>query len=178
MDNPFEILGVPQTFDQDDQALHRRFLELSAAHHPDRHPDPLDQARAVEQASLINHAYRIVKDPESRANALLDVLGGSSKEQDRSLPPELLMEMMQKREELEQAQDQDDAQAVNELLAWAESGREQHFEKIAALFRQATQTTDSETGPSTEKRDALLQEIRLELNTLRYIQRMAAQAGG
>ncbi len=157
-DDPFETLGVEPRFDLDETDLHQRFIRATAAAHPDRYLDPLEQADAADRASQINHAYRVLSDPESRANALLATLGGPAKEDDPSLPPDLLMDMMEVREEMEAAIEANDSADLERLRKWAEGRRAEHLDRIAAHF-----------GAND------LAQVRLELNAMRYIERMLEQ---
>ena len=56
MPDPFEIFGLDKRFDLDEDDLHTRYIAASAAAHPDRTTDPIEQAEAAERASLINEA--------------------------------------------------------------------------------------------------------------------------
>lgn len=160
MPDPFAVFDLTPRFDFDEDELHQRFLSASAANHPDRFTDPLDQADAAERSAAINHAYRALSDPEARANALLALLGGPAAEDDKSLPPALLMEMMEVREELEAAAEADDRPALARLRAAAERQRQNHLDTLTRLFAQ--EPIDGKA-------------IRLELNALRYIERMREQ---
>lgn len=166
MFDPFAILGVPRRFDLDEAELQRRFLAASAATHPDRFTDPIEQVEAAERAAEINEAYRVLSSPEARADALLRLLGGPAKEEDKSLPPNLLMEMMEVREELEEAQESGDEATIRRLRDWATQQRAARLAKVADYFRAVT-------GDSCPKETA--KNIRLELNALRYAQRMLDQ---
>lgn len=167
----FATLGLPPRFDLDEADLHRRFIAASAGAHPDRHADPIAQAEAAERSAAINEAYRVLRDPESRAAALLAALGGPAKEEDKSLPPDLLVEMMAVRERQEEAVETGDAATLRELADWARAQREAHLARVAELFDQA-----QSAGPR-ERADAL-RAVRLELNALRYFQRMIEQSPG
>lgn len=165
MDDVFHILGLPRRFDLDLAELHARFIHQSSTHHPDRHTDPIAQAQAAEQSAEINHAYAVLSDPQRRADALLTLSGGPAKDQDKSLPPELLMDMMETRERMEEAVAADDQAELDRLRAWAHDQRQTHLAKVAGLFKDAGDTlAPSDAGA-----------IRLELNALRYIQRMLDQ---
>ncbi|GAB4108887.1 MAG: Fe-S protein assembly co-chaperone HscB [Phycisphaeraceae bacterium] len=164
--DPFDILNLPRRFDLDPNQLHARFIQASAANHPDRFTDPVRQAEAAEKAAQINHAYAVLSDPEKRADALLTLLGGPAKEDDKSLPPDLLMDMMETRERLEDAIAENNQAELDSLRDWANQQRQQHLDRIADLFAQHPQCPlPSDTAKA----------IRLELNTLRYIQRMLDQ---
>ena len=160
MPDPFSTFGLPRRFDLELEDLRQRFLSASAQHHPDRFTDPLEQADAAEQSAQINHAYQVLSDPESRAKALLALHGGADASDEKSLPPALLMQVMEVREELDQAiADQNDAELAR-LHAWATGEHDQHLANLARLFAVAEPDTAA---------------VRLELNALRYIRRMLEQ---
>jgi len=165
--DPFDILGLDVGYDIDDAALHRKFIEMSALHHPDRYTDPLEQVEAAEQAAAINEAYQVLSNPERRANTLLERFGGASKSDDKSLPPDLLMQMMEIREEQEEAQAANDTAKLEELADWARTQREEHLTRIAGHFRGI--------DPTVKPDEEVLKAIRLELNALRYFERMLEQ---
>jgi molecular chaperone HscB len=165
--DPFAILGLPRQFDLDTEDLHRRYIQASARTHPDRFRDPLDQADAAEQSATINEAHRLLSDPAARADALLQLIGGPGKSDDKSLPADLLMEMMEIREEMEQAIAADDAATLARLRVWANDEKAKHLQRIADLFTRTHQ------DPSVT--ETTLKQIRLELNALRYVQRMLEQ---
>jgi molecular chaperone HscB len=166
MSDPFAVLGVPARFDVDLADLHRRFIALASAHHPDRFLDPGDQADAAERAAQINQAYRVLTQPESRAEALLMLWEGPAKAPDNSLPPDLLTTMLDVREQLEQALAAQDAATLARLRNWALAQRTGYLARIAALFAQA-----ADARPPAPA----VQDIRLALNALRYCQRVLEQ---
>jgi len=160
MSDPFDVLGVPRKFALDEAELRERYVQAAAAAHPDRHTDPVEQAEAAERASLLNEAYQTLLDPEKRANALLVSLGGAAKEDDHALPPDLLMDMMDVRERMESAVASQDADELAELRAWAAAQRAAHLERVALLL--------ADDAPDVK-------QARVELNALRYIERMIEQ---
>lgn len=160
--DPFVELGVDRRFDLDADDLRRRFLAASAEHHPDRFSDPLEQADAVETMSRLTDAFRVLSDPELRARELLR-LSGQEAEGDRDkLPPDLLMEVMEVREELESAVEASNQAELDRLRAWATQRREQHLAQLGKLLSK-----DIDTRAAAQ--------ARLELNALRYMQRMLEQ---
>ncbi|KAK4514634.1 uncharacterized protein ATC70_002235 [Mucor velutinosus] len=98
------------TFDIDLKAMRRQFLMLQQKAHPDSFSQApkreLDYAQL--QSSVINKAYHTLKDPLSRAQYLLKEQGIQVNEGDSLSNPELLMEVMEFREELEEAQSEAD----------------------------------------------------------------------
>lgn len=165
MDNPFALLGFEPAFGLDLDRLEARFLDASARCHPDRFSDPLDQADAADQMSRLTEAYQALRDPEQRAKALLRLRGEAANPDDKTLPPELLMEMMEVRESLDEAVTSGDAAEIERHRRWAEGKRADHLAALDKLFLL-------EAG---EKNTAA---IRLQLNGLRYIERMLEQMPG
>jgi molecular chaperone HscB len=165
MQDPFKTLGLPRRYDLNEADLHPKFIQLSSVNHPDRYSDPVDQADAAERSAEINQAYATLKDPQRRADALLILIGGPAKEQDKSLPPDLLMDMMETRESMEEAIAQGNLTQLDELRAWGQDQKEAHLKKIADLFGEHENNLPEDAGKT----------IRVELNTLRYIQRMLEQ---
>ncbi len=103
MADPFETLGVEPRFDLDLRALEQRHRDLSKALHPDRYVGaPAAERRlSLGRAIDVNEAFRVLRDPVRRAEALLRRGGISVGETaEPAAPPTLLMEMMEAREEL------------------------------------------------------------------------------
>ena len=165
---PFELLNLPVSFDVDQKLLHKRMIELAAANHPDRFDDPLDQADAAEQSAAINQAYRQLKSPQSQAQLLLDILGQGTSRDEKALPPNLLMEMMEIREEMEEAIDSDDQTTLDRLRTWAQ---EQQATYLESLTTQLSQAQVGEGQPKPE----IIQTAQISLNCLRYMDRMLEQ---
>lgn len=168
MFDPFAILNLPRSFAIDPLFVRKQYLSASAVHHPDRFSDPVEQADAAERIALINQAYRTLSDPEARADVLLGLLGGPSKEKDKSLPAELLEEMLEIREIMETASAHDDQQTLQQLHARGVAERDVRLQKIGSCFAEL------EKQPGTTDA-SLLKQIRLELNALRYFERLIEQ---
>jgi molecular chaperone HscB len=118
--DPFATLGVEPRFDLDLGEVAQRHRELSRALHPDRYTGaPATERRlALSRAIEVNDAFRLVKDPIRRAEALLVRAGVPVGETSEPKPsPALLMDMMEQREELGAARRAKDLAAVLELGA-------------------------------------------------------------
>lgn len=160
--DPFQLLDMPATFDLDKVRLQQRFLEASAANHPDRFLDPLEQADAMQRSAAINAAYRKLLDPAARAEALLQHQGiPSAALTDATLPPMLLMEVMEWREAWDEAAAEDDQARLADLLADAR----QRFNA-----QQQTLEEHFHTEP------VQVEAVRQTLSVLRYLRRMLDQA--
>lgn len=155
--DPFELLGVPARFDLSPAQLRAAFLARSAQL----------ASEDEEPAAALNLAKRTLDDPESRAEALLARLGGPRKEQDRALPPAFLQEMLETREELDQAVASRSPEAISHWDAWAHDRRAAHIEAVNRLL--------STIPADAEARTSRLREIRMELNMWRYVERLIEQ---
>ena len=99
----FATLALPRTFNVDEEALERRVVEFSRDLHPDLAGDPSLRARAVLGAAQVNEAFGVLRDPYRRAEYLLALEGGKTSTQDKSVPDGFLEQMLDERDEVEQA---------------------------------------------------------------------------
>ncbi len=164
MNDPFDILGLTRTFDLSLDAIERAFLTRSAQCHPDLigdHDggDDVDNEASRRSAEL-NDAKAVLVNPESRANALLAVLGGPAKEQDRTLPNGFLVEIMETREEIEADVATGSETKKITWREWAARERERYTNTVSMLFKQTP---------------VQVSEIRKQLNAWRYIERLIEQ---
>jgi len=180
IDDPFALLDLPRRFEIDREALQAVYLRKSASLHPDRFADPIEQAEAAERAAALNRARAVLIDDERRANALLALLGGPGKEQEKDLPDGFLMEIMEIRQTMEEVLATGDTARRRDFEEWAEGERQALLEKIANLFERAAPEDGhpAAAAAGSAADPALLREIRIELNALRYIERMIEQLGG
>lgn len=168
----FAVFGLPRTFALDPADLSTRFARLARETHPDlAGDDPTAQLVAMDLSARVNFAHRILADDEERANYLLELLGGPSKEQDKSLPDGFLPIIMITREELAEAQLEGDAEKVASIEADALNQRTARLREIATLLSPPPSSPSHNTPPTPQS----LQLARTELNALRYFQRLLEQ---
>ena len=79
---------MPRKLNLDVAALEREFYELSRKLHPDLNAraDKREQEWSLEQSSLLNDAYRTLKDPIKRTQYLLRLEGVELEEQSKAPP--------------------------------------------------------------------------------------------
>ena len=116
--DPFALLGAERRFDLDLGALEKTHRELSRALHPDKFSQASASERraALEKAAAVNEAWRTVRDPITRAEALFrlaDVAVGETNEPKAS--PAFLMEMLELREELAESRSARDVERAAKL---------------------------------------------------------------
>ena len=96
-------------FSIDLNALKREFLQLQAKAHPDLHPQE-HKKRAEATSARINEAYKTLQSPLLRAQYLLSQRGIETAEDETAKvdDPELLMEVLEAREQIEEAESEED----------------------------------------------------------------------
>ena len=137
MADPFETLGIPPRFELDLGALEQRHRDLSRALHPDRFTGtPAAERRlSLSRAIDVNEAFRTLKDPVRRAEALVARAGvpvGETGEPKAS--PALLMEMMDAREELAEAARARDLGRIGALAATMSARRAEVERRLGAAL--------------------------------------------
>jgi molecular chaperone HscB len=114
----FAVLGLPRRFDVDLGAAEAAYKDLSRQLHPDRFAkaDPRARKAALSRTVALNDAWRTVKDPVRRAEYLLELAGfglagddGKAMDETRATkkvaaPPAFLIEILELRDELGEAQ--------------------------------------------------------------------------
>jgi molecular chaperone HscB len=75
--NHFELFGLPVGFVIDTTELAERYRELQRVVHPDRFASATDQERRIslQQATRVNEAFEILRNPLRRAAYLLELHG-------------------------------------------------------------------------------------------------------
>jgi molecular chaperone HscB len=170
--HPFEILGLVPSFALDPSVLEQRQRELNRVLHPDRHAgkSPAERRQALSRAMDINLAYRALRDPASRAEALFELLGAGSTRESTISDPVLLMEMMEQREALEEARGTKNRTQLD-LIGRSMAEREQ---VVLGRLNEAFAPLLAGALPS-ETREAQLASARQLLAELRYVRRFAEE---
>jgi len=135
--DPFAALGLPRAFAIDLRAAEKAHRELSRALHPDKYASSgaSERREALNKAADVNEAWRIVRDPVRRAEALFLLAGVEVGETKEPKPdPELLMEVLEKREALADAKAARDVAKIEAL----EKEMREREEKIERALASAT----------------------------------------
>ena len=138
--DPFATLGIARRYDLDLRALEKTHRELSRVLHPDRYAGTgaSERRHALSFAVEVNDAWRILRDPVRRAEALFRLAGvavGETNEPKSNAG--FLVDIMEQREVLEDAKSAKDRGAV-EALAEAIAERARMSEAaLADMFARA-----------------------------------------
>jgi molecular chaperone HscB len=156
----FSVFSLPRKLNLDSAALQREFYAKSRQLHPDNFAtaSPERQQWSLEQTSLLNDAFRTLKDPIARTKYLLELEGvkleeqssdatvaarENGKEKKQVVPPELLEEVFELNMQLQ------------ELKMAKQMGQDDASPETAGELRQAK-----------ERFEAKLQSLETELKSL------------
>src|SRR5216683_5936302 len=142
----FAFFGMGRKLNLDGARLEREFYELSRRLHPDLNAraNQREQEWSLEQSSLLNDAYRTLKDPIKRTQYLLTLEGVELEEQSKSatekaratgevkkqiVPPDLLEEVFELNLQLEEARMNKKTGEADPVLVKDLEGHKSAFEK-------------------------------------------------
>jgi molecular chaperone HscB len=185
--NYFAMFGLPPKLNLDVPALEKQFYRYSRKLHPDVHARASQQEQewSLAQASLLNDAYRTLKNPLDRTKYLLR-LEGVQFEEDRGpnpskVPADLLEEVFELNMQLEelrqnQKMGEDDPQLRRDL----EGAKDQFAAQLSTLDEQVRsrwsawdeawdQNDDAKKTAAKEAMTALLQRRSYLQNLVRDV---------
>ena len=167
-DDAFSRLGLPRRFQLDAADLERRYLTQSRAVHPDYHASgtAADLAASLDLSAAVNAAYSVLRDPFTRAEHLLGLEGGPTAGEHKQTPPGFLAEMLDLREQVEEAR----TAGAHEAPAVSALGAE-FTARIAGLMDQVARLfAEYELLPADDpKRAGIRGQIRSLLNAATYL---------
>lgn len=141
----FSFFGCPRRLGLDRSALEKTFHELSRKFHPDYFQLKPDRERrfSVERASLLNDAYRVLRDPVSRMQYLMEVEGRPAEL--RSSPPaDLLEEVFDLNLQLE------------EIRSLRQSGRSEGMDAVRAALEQTAARVEAKRCQLEEQQQQII----------------------
>ena len=156
----YEALGLEPKLALDPDDLKKRFYDRSRQWHPDRfsRASAEEKQRSEEMTSMLNDAFRTLREPVTRAEYFLRESG---LELSKDVPPELLEEVFELN------------MALEELRGGDESARPQLVsaqERFTGMLGEADASLTSLFGRYDEKSDkAVLDQIRTTLNRRKYV---------
>ena len=190
----FTFFGFPRKLNLDTSLLEKEFYSLSRRLHPDvfAQADTRERAWSLEQSSLLNDAYRTLKDPIKRTEYLLRLEGVELEEQSKkateearasgkmkkqAVPPDLLEEVFEVNLHLEELRMQkktgEDDPALLEEIGKAklslEAKYESLFQELKADWDQWDRAVDS---GSEEERRKIRDHMVDVLNRRNYIRNL------
>ncbi len=181
----FQVFDLPRRLSIDSRDLEKSFYRKSRAWHPDLFAtaSAAEQQQATEQTSLLNDAYRALRDPWSRTEYLLALETGTLHEEKKreqgkpKAPPELLEEAFDMNMQLEELRmDAADDNLRKELIA----SREKFAAKMSELEEQLGVLWvrwDADVVDNDRRdRDATLKALEALLDRRRYVRNLLRDA--
>lgn len=159
----FAQLQIERRYAIDKTDLEERYLDRSKQVHPDRfvNAEAAQRIAALSASMELNEAYKVLKNDRGRAEHLL-TLYGVSIDGNEQLDPTFLMDILEARESLAEAQAQGDNATVVRLEEGMLDRKDESMATVAALFAEI------EAGDESSAR---LAQIKRELIVLRYVER-------
>ncbi len=135
----FAVLGFTPTFDEPD-GLDDTFRALSRKLHPDRfaRATPQERRYSLEQTTLLNDAYKTLKDPVKRAEHLLKLRGVNG---EPKMSPEFLEETLEDREKLLEAKTS--GEPLDALARGVREKRDQTLRQVRELVQKGGDLTEA-----------------------------------
>lgn len=166
--NPFQTLGLKPAAEVDAGDLRKRQSKLSRQMHPDFFVAEGEAAKRQAEANTaqLNSAFEVVSDESRRFDWLIEDGGGPSTSDERQMPQEFLMEVLEWNETLEGARE-GDAEALAKLPALAGDLESQRNAEQARLRQLLT--------PLPPTGDERYRTARRGLNAIRYLERALAE---
>jgi molecular chaperone HscB len=190
----FTFFGFPRKLNLDTAALEKEFYALSRRLHPDVFGQAEDRERAwsLEQSSMLNDAYRTLKDPIKRTEYLLRIEGVELEEQSKQatekarasgelkqqvVPADLLEEVFELNMHLEELRVQkklgEDDPALLEEIGKAKLSLEEKydalFDELKTQWNHWDQAADS--GTEADRRQILNNMLDV-LNRRNYVRNL------
>jgi molecular chaperone HscB len=193
----FAFFGLPRKLNLDVKPLERNFYELSRKLHPDlsARASAQEQEWSLQQSSLLNDAYRTLKDPIKRTEYLLHLEGVELEEQSKSateqarasgeikkqiVPPDLLEEVFELNMQLEELRMQkkmgeDDPALIEEVgnqkLAF-ETKNEALLEELQGQWKALDKLIDEGAEANPSERSQSITKMVDVLNRRNYIRNL------
>src|ERR1700756_2009129 len=194
----FTFFGLPPKLNLSVPALEKEFYELSRKLHPDLNARASSQEQewSLEQSSLLNDAYRTLRDPIKRTHYLLKLEGIELEEQSKSatekaratgevkkqiVPPDLLEEVFELNMQLEELRmnkkmGEDDPALIEEIgkqKLELEAKYESLLEELKSFWTEWDAAIDrNPAAGSSDERTAIIGKMVDVLNRRNYIRNL------
>jgi molecular chaperone HscB len=179
----FAVFGFPRKLWLETSLLEQKFLQLSWKLHPDNFVNASESERelSLKRSSELNDAYRVLRDPVSRVEYLLEIEGERKEgEKKQQAPPELLEEVFELNESLDELREaQSSGRDLSELktrLQSAEQNVQEKLNEVDAQLQSVAREWDAavDTNATSEARKKLMARMNELLNRRSYVRNLVA----
>jgi molecular chaperone HscB len=190
----FNFFSFPRKLDLDTAALEREFYALSRRLHPDvfAQADAKERVWSLEQSSMLNDAYRTLKDPIRRTEYLLRLEGVELEEQSKLatekaratgelkkqvVPEDLLEEVFELNMHLQELRAQkklgEDDPALLEEIGKAKLSLEEKYDALANELKREWKKWDAAVDSGTEDERIQIRDRMVDvINRRNYIRNL------
>ena len=190
----FTFFGFARKLNLDTSELEKEFYALSCRLHPDlfAQANPEERAFSLEQSSMLNDAYRTLKDPIKRTEYLLRLEGIELEEQSKQatekaratgelkkqvVPPDLLEEVFELNMHLEELSEQkklgEDDPALLEEIGKAKLSLEEKYDALFNELKAEWNEWDKAVDRGTEAdQQKILDKMLDVLNRRNYVRNL------
>ncbi|EER55926.1 Fe-S protein assembly co-chaperone HscB [Neisseria subflava] len=165
MSQYFNLFQLEPSFNIDTEALEQTYRALAARFHPDKFASAsaFEQKQAVMMSSTINDAYRTLKSPIDRAAYLLKSQNiDADAPEHTSFSPEFLMQQMEWRETLMDAQMEQNHDAIRALDQEIQEVQSNLYQDL----QQAFENQDYESAAQWVRHGRFLNKLRNEIASI------------
>ena len=165
MSQYFNLFQLEPSFNIDTEALEQTYRALAARFHPDKFASAsaFEQKQAVMMSSTINDAYRTLKGPIDRAAYLLKSQNiDADAPEHTSFSPEFLMQQMEWRETLMDAQMEQNHDAIRALDQEIQEVQSNLYQNLQQAFEQQ----DYESAAQWVRHGRFLNKLRNEIASI------------
>ena len=165
MSQYFNLFQLEPSFNIDTEALEQTYRALAARFHPDKFASAsaFEQKQAVMMSSTINDAYRTLKSPIDRAAYLLKSQNiDADAPEHTSFSPEFLMQQMEWRETLMDAQIEQNHDAIRALDQEIQEVQSNLYQDLQQAFEQQ----DYESAAQWVRHGRFLNKLRKEIASI------------
>ncbi|MFC7684261.1 Fe-S protein assembly co-chaperone HscB [Neisseria sp. GCM10028920] len=165
MSQYFNLFQLEPSFNIDTEALEQTYRTLAARFHPDKFASAsaFEQKQAVMMSSTINDAYRTLKSPIDRAAYLLKSQNiDADAPEHTSFSPEFLMQQMEWRETLMDAQMEQNHDAIRALDQEIQEVQNNLYQDLQQAFEQQ----DYESAAQWVRYGRFLNKLRNEIASI------------
>ncbi|VTX69510.1 Co-chaperone protein HscB [Neisseria subflava] len=165
MSQYFNLFQLEPSFNIDTEALEQTYRALAARFHPDKFASAsaFEQKQAVMMSSTINDAYRTLKSPIDRAAYLLKSQNiDADAPEHTSFSPEFLMQQIEWRETLMDAQMEQNHDAIRALDQEIQEVQSNLYQDLQQAFEQQ----DYESAAQWVRHGRFLNKLRNEIASI------------
>ena len=165
MSQYFNLFQLEPSFNIDTETLEQTYRALAARFHPDKFASAsaFEQKQAVMMSSTINDAYRTLKSPIDRAAYLLKSQNiDADAPEHTSFSPEFLMQQMEWRETLMDAQMEQNHDAIRALDQEIQEVQSSLYQDLQQAFEQQ----DYESAAQWVRHGRFLNKLRNEIASI------------